>query len=181
MGDATAVVSGIRDRLSAGPFRVIPNVKLAYRDVDLVASRGYLSWKGLVFQSQHIFCAAIAKPDRTDFEALFTNGYQHAKRNRRVPWPRGLQYGFMILPVIVADEISQDVVGFVTSQPKKRFSIFEFPVAIDAATGTAHCFRKTAAWGAFYFKDLRTVVDRYLAPGLSEPPAPPAPPAPPGS
>ena len=175
MGDSTALVAGIRDRLSAGPFKVTPNVKLAYRDVDFVASRGYLSWKGLVFQSQHLFCAAIAKPDPADFEALFTNGYQYAKRNRRIPWPRGLQYGFMILPVIVADEISEEVRGFVTSQPKKRFSIFEFPVAIDSTTGRAHCFRKTAAWGAFFFKDMRAVVDRYVVPGVSEPPVPPTP------
>lgn len=166
MGEAPDVLKAIRNRLAAGPFRVQEDVALHNgSSLDLVASRGYFSWKGLVFLSEHIVVRTVARPSPADFNELFQAGLAYAKKRRVVPWPRGLQFGFIIIPVILAEELSSDVLRFVSSPPKKRWSLFEFPVACETRTGAAHYFQGRSMWGAFYFKDMRDVAERYLDSG----------------
>ncbi len=91
--------------------------------------------------------------------AFFEAGLSYGKSVNRVPLLPGMQFGYMILPCLAVDKADADLIAFVSSAPRQHFSIFEFPVVLDLSTNEMHCFRGTAPWGAFFFSDLRTLVD----------------------
>lgn len=129
---------------------------------DLTASRTYFSWKGLVILSQHLLITRINSAQVDDMEKLFNTGFNFGKRINRVPLLRGMQFGYMIIPVMATSNPSKPLLEYAVSQPRKHWSLFEFPVVLDLESGEAHYFRETSAWGAFFFSDMREVISRYI-------------------
>jgi hypothetical protein len=165
-GTSEGRIAAIRRRFGDGAYAVDDQGDLGRgATAALVASRTTFSWKGLVLLSQHVVVRAIARPTPADIEALCEGSFHVARKRNKVPLPRGLQFGYMIVPVVVADEVSQAVLDLVSRAPPKRLGIFTLPVICEAATGNVHFFRGTPLWGAFFFSDLRAVVGRYLSPG----------------
>lgn len=153
----------IRKRFDDGKFRISENVSLSDGTVaDFVASRTYFSWKGLVILSQHVVLTTIENPSISDVEALFEPAFKIGKARNRVPLLRGLQFGYMIVPVIVAEEVSDEVKRHVEQQPKKRWSLFEFPVVCRNNSPETFYFRSTPMWGACFFSDLRELIAKYI-------------------
>lgn len=138
--------------------------KYKIRSIDglRIASRTYFSLKGLVILSQHLFFQHKESVTINDFKELYSSGFKLAKKINKVPLPRGFQFGYMILPVIASENISNDVLDYVSETPAKHFSIFEFPVVFDLKNDRAIFYRKTPTWGAFFYKDLRDVVEDYI-------------------
>lgn len=153
----------IRKRIDDGKFSISENVPLSDGSVaDFVASRTYFSWKGLVILSQHVVVTSIAHPRVADVDALFEPAFKIGKDRNRVPLLRGLQFGFMIVPVIIAEEVSDEVKRHVEQPPKKRWSLFEFPVVCRNSSTDTFYFRSTPMWGGFFFSDLRELVAKYI-------------------
>ena len=97
-----------------------------------------------------------------DIKKLFNDGFGAGKRINKIPLVRGLQFGYMIIPIIAANNVGESLQKYVTDMPSKHWALFEFPVVIDLAGNQVHYFKKTPAWGAFFFSDMRNVVETYI-------------------
>jgi hypothetical protein len=104
MNNATQMLDQIAAALGGGPFKVSRNVELSDgKKADIAASRTYISWKGLVILSQHIVVRHIDNATQDDAKALFKAGFRFGKKANWVPLLRGLQFGYMVIPVIVGE------------------------------------------------------------------------------
>ena len=156
-------LANIERCLSDSGYRVSRDVQLPDDGIaQIVASRAYLSWKGWVIQSQHILVQTINSPTVADMKNLFESGFRIGKKRNRVPLIRGLQFGYMIIPVVVANVVSNEVTQYVSQQPPNRWCLMEFPVVCDATSNETFYFKGTPVWGAFFFSDLRNVVAKHI-------------------
>jgi hypothetical protein len=170
MTTADDIIDSIAQRLGKGGYKVsrevaLPNGPMA----NIAASRTYFSWKGLVILSQHIVVRQLDNARTQDIQALFETGFQFGKHANRIPLLRGMQFGYMIIPVIVGTNPDGALVQYVSSAPRKHWSLFEYPVLVDSHYSKTFSFQGTAAWGAFFFSDMRKVVEKYITslPGKS--------------
>lgn len=131
-------------------------------DTVLMASKTIFSWKGCVFLSQHIVISEVSEPKVQDLQQLFDIGFSAAKKVNRIPLLRGMQFGYVVIPVIVAEVVSAEVLDYVWKAPSNRWCLIEFPVICNARTGESWCFQGTNLWGAFIFSDLRQFVCQFI-------------------
>jgi hypothetical protein len=163
-GSAAARIFEIERRVAGGPFTLSRDVDLGGgTTAALFASRTTFSWKGLAVLSQHLVVQPAARPTPHDIDQLLRRSFSVARTRNKVPLLRGMQFGFMLVAVIVADQVTQDVLDLVAQAPRKRWGLFQLPVITEAATGNAHYFRGTPLWGGFFFSDLRALIARYVA------------------
>jgi hypothetical protein len=163
MSNAAQVLNQIAAALGDGPFKVSRNVKLSDgKKADVAASRTYVSWKGLVILSQHVVVRHVDNATLDDARTLFDVGFKFGKKANWVPLPRGLQFGYMVIPVLVGESPDTSLIQAVSQCPPKHWSLFEYPVLIDLSANQTICFSGTAAWGAFFFSDMRKVADTYI-------------------
>ncbi len=134
--------------------------------VDLIGSRTYFSWKGLVLLSRHILVRSMESATRADAEDLFDVGFRYGKKGNRVPLLRGLQFGYMVIPCLAVRHADEGLIRYVESRPRKHWAIFEFPVVVDFKARAVYYYRKTAMWGAFFFSDMRYLVESVIAKAL---------------
>lgn len=168
MSNATQVLDQIAAALENGPFKVSRSFELSDgKKADVAASRTYLSWKGLIILSQHVVVRHVDNATQNDAKALFEAGYRFGKKANWVPLLRGLQFGYMIIPVIVGESPDGALVEAVSQCPSKHWALFEYPVVVNLSTNQTLCFNGTAAWGAFFFSDMRKVADTYIKGSLS--------------
>lgn len=146
-------------RLLAAGYSVTCDVPCGCEEsIALAAAKMSFSWKGLVVLSHHVVIRELAQPTVQDFYDLFEVGFKLGKSSRRIPWLRGMQFGYVIIPVVVAEVVSDEVREYVCKAPVNRWCLFEFPVIYDLRTADACCFQDTNLWGAFFFPELRGVV-----------------------
>ena len=150
-------------RLQTAGFSVASAVSFG-RDTELAltASRTCFSWKGMVILSQHVVFRQIARPGIQDVRDLGNLGFRFGKAKNRVPLLRGMQFGYVIIPIVIAESVTEAVRGYVLQQPRKRWCVLEFPVVYDQGKDQVHCFQKTGAWGAFFFSDARNIIQRCI-------------------
>lgn len=130
--------------------------------IDLLASKTYFSLKGLVILSQHLLISYIENPTLRDEQDLFDRGFKLGKKINKVPLLRGMQFGYMIIPIIATKNVEESLLTYVTNMPPKHWSLFEFPVIVDLAKSQLHYYKKTAIWGALFFSDMRKAVSKYI-------------------
>ncbi len=160
---APEYLDSVEQRMSGSKFRVSRNVVLGDgRTVGLAATANRFSWKGLVLISQNLIVVHEEAPTAQDVRALLDAGFDYAKRVNKVPLLRGMQFGYMVIPCIVSSGLSPEVIGAVTAQPRKRWSLSEFPVAHDFTSGATHYYTGRSAWGVAFFSELRSLVATYL-------------------
>jgi hypothetical protein len=154
----------IGQRFSAGGYKVSRDVSLPDGTAaTLTASRTYFSWKGLVVLSQHIVARELDSGSAQDMQDLFEAGFRFGKRANRVPLLRGMQFGYMIIPVVIGVDPDSSLVEYVAGQPRKHWSLFEYPVLVDLRNRQTIHFKGTPIWGAFFFSDMRRLVEEYIA------------------
>ncbi len=167
MATTADIINGIGRRLSEGGYKVSRDVALPGGPVATVtASRTYFSWKGLVVLSQHIVVRQLDNAKSQDVQELFEAGFRFGKQANRVPLLRGIQFGYMIIPIIVGADPDSAVVQYVSASPRKHWALFEYPVVVDSRDCRAFHFKGKALWGAFFFSDMRQVVERYITSSL---------------
>ena len=147
-------------RLTSSGLAVVSNPSLPDGiPTALAASRTFWTWKGLVIFSQHVLLRRQESATPRDLMAFFEAGLAYAKSVNRVPLLPGMQFGYMILPCLAVDHADDDLIAFASCTPRQHFSIFEFPVVLDLGTNQMHYFTGTSPWGAFFFSDLRALVE----------------------
>ncbi|HSY90993.1 MAG TPA: hypothetical protein VK812_06440 [Candidatus Binatus sp.] len=163
MATTEDIIESIARRLSEGGYKVSREVTLPNGPTaKIAASKTYFSWKGLVILSQHIVVQQLDKAKTQDIQALFESGFRFGKHANWIPLLRGMQFGYMIIPVIVGANPDGALVQYVSSSPRKHWSLFEYPVFVDSHNSETFSFQGTAVWGAFFFSDLRKVIEKYI-------------------
>lgn len=163
MNDGVPELDQIENALSCGPFKVSRDVELPDgKPADITASRTYFSWKGFVLLSQHIVVRHINHAVPEDLSVLFDAGFSYGKKVNKIPLLRGLQFGYMIIPVIVGESPDESLIEVVSESPPKHWALFEYPVVVNLSTNDVSFFRGSAIWGKFFFSDLRIVVEKYI-------------------
>jgi GNAT superfamily N-acetyltransferase len=153
-------LASIENRLQRRKMRVLRQVPLPDGPVaDLVGSRTYFSWKGLVFISQHVVLRCLESATKADAEELFDAGFRYAQEVNRLPLARGMQFGYMVIPCLVVSHAEEALIAYAESRPRKHWALFEFPVVVDLGTGAVHYYRKTPLWGGLYFSDVGELVE----------------------
>lgn len=167
MATTADIIEAIARRLSEGGYKVSRDVALPEGPVAKVAaSRTYFSWKGLVVLSQHIVVRQLDNANAQDVQELFEAGFRFGKQANWVPLLRGMQFGYMVIPILVGTDPDNALVQYVSASPRKHWSLFEYPVVVDSRSCRTFYFQGTALWGAFFFSDLRRVVERYITTSL---------------
>lgn len=168
MTSIRGLTESIAQRFSEGGYKVSRGVTLPAGPVaSVAASKTYFSWKGLVILSQHVVVQALDNAKIQDIQNLFDAGFRFGKHANHIPLLRGMQFGYMIIPIIVGTNPDSGLRLHVSSAPRKHWSLFEYPVFVDSQNGEASYFRGTAAWGAFFFSDLRKVIEKYVSSPLA--------------
>lgn len=131
---------------------------------QLFASRTSFSWKGFVLLSQYVAVCDFGDQDVIDRDAvlLYEAAFRKAKKVNRIPLPRGLQFGFMIIPCLIVDKANESLLQFARHAPRKHWSVFEFPIVVERRTGKVSYFKDTPLWGAFFFSDLRKLAEQCI-------------------
>jgi len=167
MATTADIINAIARRLGEGGYKVSRDVSLPEGSVAKVAaSRTYFSWKGLVILSQHVVIRQLDNARTQDVQELFEAGFRFGKQANWVPLLRGMQFGYMVIPVIVGTDPDSALVQYVSASPRKHWSLFEYPVVVDSRNCRTFNFQGTALWGAFFFSDMRQVVERYITSSL---------------
>jgi hypothetical protein len=167
MATTADIINAIARRLGEGGYKVSRDVSLPEGPVAKVAaSRTYFSWKGLVILSQHVVIRQLDNARTQDVQELFEAGFRFGKQANWVPLLRGMQFGYMVIPVIVGTDPDSALVQYVSASPRKHWSLFEYPVVVDSRNCRTFNFQGTALWGAFFFSDMRQVVERYITSSL---------------
>jgi hypothetical protein len=144
------LVYAVERNVSSSGFRVSRDVMLADgTTADLVASRTIFSWKKLEMVSQHLFLRHASMASVADFHALAENGFLHATRDNHVTLVRGLLFSYLFVPCIAVDSGTPDLFRFVSSRPRNRWALVEYPVLYDLSTGRTHCFEDLGARFSF--------------------------------
>ena len=88
--------------------------------------------------------------------------------NPRLPLFHGLQFCFMVVPLLVGRSPDASLVEAVSQCPRKRWALFEYPVVVDVSLNEATYFTGKALWGALFFSDMRSMAEKYMQGILSD-------------
>jgi hypothetical protein len=142
MKELSWFLASVDHRLERRGLRTARRIDLSgVLTADLVGSRTYFSWKGLVLLSEHVVVRSAEAGAPADLDDLFAAGFRYAKQVNRVPLLRGMQFGYLIIPCLVVNEANEGLVHAAESRPHKRWSLFELPVVVDLRTKSA------GSWG----------------------------------
>ena len=99
----------------------------------------------------------VGQPDVDGFtEAVFN--YVDQRKGQF----RGLQSGIAAFPCLVSPHVDPAAVAWAQAKQRVRFALMARPVVVDVSTGTAACFRGTAALGFVYSAHLRKKLAAYF-------------------
>ncbi|MDE3180605.1 MAG: hypothetical protein KGM47_13215 [Acidobacteriota bacterium] len=170
MKTAAEVIEKIANNASNAGFGVRRSLTLpGCGRVDLAASRTRFSWKGILFFSEHILVQHIQHASAPDAGALFQAAFQYGKRRNRIPLPRGFQFGYVIIPVIISEDPNSALVQLVAQSPPRHWALFEFPVVVDLSGSGITYFTGTQNWGRLYLSDIRLLVRGMVERAIARP------------
>jgi len=83
-------------------------------------------------------------------EKMFSLAGRH-----RSGMPLGFGGMMVVYPLVVTENISFDLAGFLKTYCPKHFAAAEFPSAVDLATGYVYYYPSTPIWGYAYYNSYR--------------------------
>jgi len=170
------VLSVVRSRLEAAGFAVEEDVALGNESggmVQLLASRRQFSWKASGFISQNIGVRCASSVTPAEVLSLCDAAFKQAKKRNTLPFIRGWGAGYFIIPCFIVEQVSPELLQFVTSPPRKRVARFDFPIVFDLATGNSHYLSATPFWYGFFFAELRALANVIFPGARAQPSGPP--------
>ena len=95
----------------------------------------------------------------SEIEELYSHLLEFAKKHKRTLLPRGLQCGYALLPIYIADRFESSVRDRVRTTFKKRWCVFHVPSLYEIATGDTVTLEDGSRWwGKLYWKYIRTTI-----------------------
>jgi len=170
------VLFAVRSRLEAAGFAVEADVVLgdkAGETVQLLASRRNLSWRasGFILETVVVKCAGSVTP--AEVLCLCDAAFKQAKKRNTLPLIRGWGIVYFIVPCLIVEQVSPELLRFVTSPPRKRVALFDFPLVFDLAKGDSYYLNSTPFVGAGFFSNLRALANVMFPGARAQPSGPP--------
>ncbi len=92
-------------------------------------------------------------------EKMFTLANRH-----RTGAPLGFGAMLVVYPLIITENISAELAGFLNQYSPKHFAAAEFPSAVDLSTGYLYYYPDTPIWGYAYYATYRREAYSFFAP-----------------
>lgn len=158
------VASRLAERLSEAHFRVRTGEQLGAQPIRFVASRTKFIVAGMALMSTHIVVLEKDEAKPRDMDDLSSKAVKLAKHINRIPLPRGVQFGYGVIPLIVGRNPDSELLLYAASAPTARWGLFEFPVVIDLTREQAAYFEGTKKWGQLLWLILQDIVAQHIEP-----------------
>ena len=89
--------------------------------------------------------------------------YSLANRHR-TGMPLGFGAMMVVYPLIITENLSSELAGFLNHYCPKHFAAAEFPSALDLSTGYLYYYPNTPIWGYAYYATYRHESYSYFSP-----------------
>jgi hypothetical protein len=111
----------------------------------------------------HLFTVLYPTGVATDGQlaALSRDAVNYAKATKGAL--RGFQTGVAVIPILVADTVTEQARTAATARPKKEFAAFLLPAVVDLPSGRTFTYPGRIVWGALYASWLRERLSATLA------------------
>jgi hypothetical protein len=117
------------------------------------------------FGTVDAYCCAkfFENPDGGILMEFSSKMFDMASRHRT---GSALGFGAMLVvyPLIVTENISQEIYKKIRQYCPKHFAATEFPVVIDLATGFVYYYEQTPLWGSAYYAGFRKQAYEFFSP-----------------
>ncbi len=98
-----------------------------------------------------------------ELRAFSEKMYSLANRHRTGA-PLGFGAMMVVYPLIVTENISAELAGFLNQYCPKHFAAAEFPSALDLSTGYVYYYPNTPVWGYAYYATYRRESFSFFSP-----------------
>jgi len=102
-------------------------------------------------------------PNAEEFKKFSETMFSLAGRHR-TGMPLGFGAMLVVYPLVLVENISQDLITFITQYCPKHFAAAEFPSVYDIANNLLYFYPATPLWGAAYYSNYRKESYRYFSP-----------------
>lgn len=169
----TAAVYAITDRLSArlakAHYRIRRGEQLDAQPVQFVASKTIFIFTGLLLVSVNIVVLEQDEAKPYDIDNLSDIGFNLAKRMNRVPLLRGMQFGYVVMPMIVGKNPDSESLLYAASAPSRwRFGLIKFPIVVDLTRCQVAFFEGYAKLGGAIWPSIQKIVTSHIEPVVDE-------------
>ena len=94
----------------------------------------------------------------SEIEELYSHLLDFAKKHKRTLLPRGLQCGYALLPIYIADRFESSLRDRIRTEFKKRWCVFHLASLYEIATGDTVTLQHGSFWGWIYRDYIRTTI-----------------------
>ncbi len=98
-----------------------------------------------------------------ELRAFSENMFSLANRHRS-GMPLGFGAMMVVYPLIITENLSSELAGFLNLYCPKHFAAAEFPSAIDLSTGYLYYYPNTPIWGYAYYATYRRESYSFFSP-----------------
>lgn len=164
-----AITDRLSKRLAMARFHVRTGEQLGAQPIRFVASRTIFVIAGLYFLSTHIVALEKDGAKSHDIDELFGEGYRLARRINKIPLPRGMQFGYTVMPLIIGKDPDSEALLYAASPlTMPRYSLFNFPVVIDLTRCQVAFFEGFTKFGGGILPSVQDIVTKHLEPVVDE-------------
>lgn len=163
MNTTYPITEELAQHLSSERYHIRTGAELDAQPIRFVASRTKLAFP-MAIESIHI---AVLERDRAtwhDIKELFKTSFSLGKRINRVPLLRGMQFGYLIIPLIIGREPDVELLSNATLLPKRHWALVEFPVVVDLTCCRVAFFEGYDQEGGMFWPMLQKIVTSHIEP-----------------
>jgi hypothetical protein len=132
-------------------------------EIDLVFKRS--GFEASKFGKADYYCCVkyLEKADPESYR-LFSGRMYDLAMKHRTGAPVGFGAMLVVYPLIVTENISQELYNETKLYCPKHFASNEFPSVIDQATGYVYFYEQTPLWGSAYYANFRREAYKFFSP-----------------
>ncbi len=162
------VTQQLAENLSKGRFKIRTGAQLGVRDIVFVASKNIFVPMVLGVVSAHVVALEKNDAKARDFDELFDTGFKVAKKINWIPLPRGLQFGYAVMPLIVDCDPDPESLLYAVSSQEMRWALLKYPILVDLKSKQLAYFNGNSSWALSIWPSLLEIVTRYIKPSIED-------------
>ncbi len=164
------ITDRLSERLAKAHYRIRTGEQLDVQSIRFVASKTKFFFPMLGLLSTHIVVLEKDDAKPSDIDNLFDIGFKLAKKINWIPLLRGMQFGYVVIPLIVGRDPDSDLLLYAALTPKAHFALFGFPVVVDLTRYQVAFFEGYKKLGGMMWPIMQKIVTQHIEPlvdGLS--------------
>ncbi|MCB0721107.1 MAG: hypothetical protein KDC42_02280 [Ignavibacteriae bacterium] len=133
-------------------------------EVDAMFYRGRIEGTKFGKVDSYAFIKHVPDNINADWARTYSNNlFEYASRVRSGP-PLGFGAMLIVYPLLVVENISNDLYQWSQKYCPKHFAASEFPSILSLTTQDLYYYPKTPIWGALYYSDFRNQSQQCFSP-----------------